>query len=105
MIVQKALQHLGHVGIGSVYLVDDEKTAAERAAAQVRMFDRKSGEHGLIDCADGNLCGQKPGGVFRGPAAWRSERVVVPSHFPMRQALALVLPRSQHTGDGQHGFR
>ena len=105
MPVQKLLQNLRHVRIGCVNLVDDQKTATERAAPQMCMLHLESREHRLIHGSDGDCRGQEPRRVFRRPSLRRGCRIVVPLDAPMGQTLAGELSGAQHPGNGKHSFR
>ena len=105
MPVEKMLQNLRHVRIGCVNLVDDQKTATERTAPQMRMLHLESREHRLIHGSDGDCRGQEPRRVFRRPSLRSGRRIVVPLDAPMGQTLAGEFSRAQHARDRQHGFR
>ena len=105
MPVQQMLQDLRHVRIGCVNLVDDQKTATERATPQMRMLHLESREHRLIHGPDGDCRGQEPHRVFCRPSLRRGCRIVVPLDAPMGQTQARKFSGAQHPRNGKHGLR
>ena len=68
------------------------------------MLDLQAGEQSLAHRTDGDGRGQKPGSMLRRPSPGRRSLIVVPSHVPVGQALALKISRLQHARNGQDGL-
>ena len=109
MHVKQPFLHLCHIAIGGVNLVDHQQAARQRRRAQMGVLDLQGGQHGLIDRAHGNRCGQRSLDAFRRPAGHKRRFVgaivVIPAHLPVGQPLPFGLAGLEIAGHGQNRLR